>query len=101
RTGLLQSIASSESTLDMGLRAFDDLREQVRVADEMSQGLRAGFERQEGGIRDARRALEGVRGEAAQLDVARATAEADLSHLASSCLESVQASLDDVAAEVA
>ena len=45
-------------------------------------------------------ALEGVRAEASQLDVARATAEADLTHLASSCVESVQATLDEVAAEV-
>ncbi len=30
----------------------------------------------------------------------RATAEADLTHLASSCVESVQATLDEVAAEV-
>ena len=31
--------------------------------------------------------LESVRGEAAQLDVARATAEADLAHLAAACVE--------------
>jgi hypothetical protein len=56
---------------------------------------------QEGRIREARRALEAVRAEATQLEIARATAESDLSHLASSCVETVQATLDEVAAEVA
>ena len=101
RTVLVESIAASESTLDAGLRAFDELRDLVRVADEASQSLRAGFEEFESRIREARRALETVRSEAAQLDITRATAESDLAHLASSCVESVQASLDEVAAEVA
>jgi chromosome segregation protein len=101
RAGLLESIRASEATLDAGLRAFDELRDRVRTADETSQTLRAGFEDQEGRIREARRSLEAVRAEAAQLDVTRATAESDLAHLASSCIESVQSSLDEVAAEVA
>ena len=92
---------SSEAKLDEGLRTFDELREQVRPADEASQELRAGFEEQEVRIREARRALEAVRAEAAQLDVTRATAESDLTHLAASCLDTVQATLDEVAAEVA
>jgi chromosome segregation protein len=100
RSGLLASIAASEATLDAGVRAFDELRDRVRVADEASQALRGGFEQQEGHIREARRGLETVRAEAAQLDVTRATAESDLAHLASSCADAVQASLDDVAAEV-
>src|SRR5262249_25588150 len=94
-------IATSEATLDAGLRTFEQLRDNVRVADEASQSLRAGFEGFEARIRDARRSLETVRGEAAQLDITRATAEADLGHLASSCVESLQLSLDEVAAEVA
>jgi chromosome segregation protein len=100
RSGLLESIAASEGTLDAGVRAFDELRDRVRVADEASQSLRSGFEQQEGHIREARRGLEAVRAEAAQLDVMRATAESDLAHLASSCVDAVQASLDEVAAEV-
>jgi len=101
RAGLVEGIAASESTLDAGLHAFDDLRDRVRIADEASQGLRAAFEGLEGRIREARRTLENVRSDVAQLDVTRATAESDLAHLASSCVESVQASLDAVAAEVA
>jgi len=101
RAALQSGIVSSEATLDEGLRAFDDLRDRVRAADEQSQALRGEFEQHEGRIREARRLLEAVRAEASQLDVARATAESDLSHLASSCLDTVQASLDDVASEVA
>jgi chromosome segregation protein len=41
-----------------------------------------------------------VRSEAAGLDVVRATAESDLAHLSSACVDAVQATLDDVAAEV-
>jgi chromosome segregation protein len=100
RVELEGAVVSAAALLDAGVRAFDELRDRVRQADEQSQTLRAGFEAQETSIREARRTLDGIRAEAAQLDVARATAEADLAHLASSCVETVQASLDEVAAEV-
>ena len=100
RSDLVEAVAKSESQLAADLRAFDDLREHVRVADDQSQTLRASFEDQEGRIRDARRALESVRTEVAQLDVVRATAETDLTHLASASVESLQATLDEIAAEV-
>ena len=101
REALRETITASERQLDEDLRTFDDLKEQVRTADEASQELRAQFEAQELRIREARRTLESVRGEAAQLEVQRATAESDLSHLATSCGDAVQCSLDEVAAEVA
>jgi chromosome segregation protein len=101
RAGLQASIVASEATLDEGLRAFDDLRDKVRQADEQSQALGAEFDGFEGQIREARRSLETVRAEVAHLDVTRATAETDLVHLAASCLETVQATLDEVAAEIA
>jgi chromosome segregation protein len=82
------------------VREFDALKDRVRAADERARSLRAGFDEQEGRIREARRTLEGVRSEVANLDVARATAESDLTHLASACIEAVQATLDEVAAEV-
>ena len=72
----------------------------MRLADDASQTLRTAFDGHETTIRDARRTLEGVRGEVTQLEIERATAESDLSHLASSCVDSVQATLDEVAAEV-
>jgi chromosome segregation protein len=70
------------------------------VADDASQSLRGAFEAEEQTIREARRSVEGIRSEAAQLDVERATAESDLGHLAAACVESVQIGLDEVAAEV-
>ncbi|MEX1127162.1 MAG: chromosome segregation protein SMC [Vicinamibacterales bacterium] len=100
RTELSESIVSSDARLDADLRTFDELREQVRVADDFSQTLRAEFDAQELRIKESRRALEGIRAEVAHFDIARATAESDLAHLASSCVESVQATLDEVNAEV-
>ncbi|CAN5826510.1 chromosome segregation protein SMC [soil metagenome] len=100
RTELRDAIVATEGRLDAELRTFDELREQVRVADDLSQTLRAQFEAQEVRIKESRRTLEGIRAEVAHFDVARATAEADLTHLASACVESVQATLDEISAEV-
>jgi len=101
REDLHAAITASERQLDDDLRTFDDLREQVRTADEASQELRGRFDEQETRIREARKALEVVRDEASRLEVQRATAESDLGHLGASCVETVQLSLDEVAAEVA
>jgi chromosome segregation protein len=101
RADLQTAVTESEAKLDAGIRAFDELRDRVREAEEQSQSLRAGFEEQDGRIREARRGLDAARADASQLDITRATAEADLSHLATSCVEAVQATLDEVAAEVA
>jgi len=100
KTELSEAIVSSEARLDADLRTFDELKEQVRVADDLSQTLRTQFDAHEVRIKESRRTLEGYRSEVAHFDVARATAEADLTHLASSCIESVQATLDEVTAEV-
>jgi len=97
---LRESISVSEARLDAALRSFDELRDAVRLADESSETLRGEFNAHEGLIRDARRALEDVRAEVSQLEIARATAEADLTHLAASCVDAVQATLDEVAGEV-
>jgi len=101
RDELREAIAASERQLDDDVRTFEDLREQVRTADEASQELRGQFDAQEVRIREARKALETVRDEASRLEVQRATAESDLGHLATSCADTVQATLDEVAAEVA
>src|SRR4029079_17887334 len=101
REKLRVGIAASERELDEDLRTCDDLKDQVRAADEASQELRAQFDAQEARIKDARRSLEAVREEAGQLEVQRATAAADLSHLAATCADTVQCTLDEVAAEVA
>jgi len=100
RSELQDSVGVSEARLDASVRTFDEQREAVRAAEDRSQTLRTGFESQDGMIREARRSLEAVRSEASRLEVARATAEADLTHLAASCVEAVQATLDEVSAEV-
>ena len=97
---LRESVRSSEARLDEDVRGFDALKEQVKIADERARELRAEFDAQDARIREARRALEGVRAEAAGLEVVRATAESDLAHLATACVDAVQATLDEVAAEV-
>ncbi|HXW07055.1 MAG TPA: chromosome segregation protein SMC [Vicinamibacterales bacterium] len=100
RAELERGVAESEAALDVGVKRFGELREAVRQADERAQDLRAGFDDEDARIREARRGLESVRSEVAQLDVARATAESDLSHLAAACADTVQATLDEVMAEV-
>ena len=51
-------------------------------------------------IKAARAALDAIRAIVSELDVARATAEADLSHLAHTCEDAVNAPLDQVIAEI-
>jgi chromosome segregation protein len=94
------SIAAGEAQLDADVRALEMLQRDVQLADAAAGALRATVDQHEAAIKEARAAVDGSRSAVADLDVARATAEADLSHLASSCVEAVQATLDDVLAEV-
>jgi chromosome segregation protein len=97
---LLAAVAEGQAHMDQDVRALDELRGTMREADDKALVLRTSTEQQEETIRDARRALDAVRALAAELDVTRATAEADLSHLAQQCLDAVNLPLDDVRAEV-
>src|SRR4029453_6825360 len=72
----------------------------VREADDAAAALRATVDEQDLTIRHARRALDEIRAEAGDLEVARATAESDLTHLAQACVDAVQSTLDEVLAEV-
>jgi chromosome segregation protein len=76
------------------------MRGTLKEADESAASLRSKVDELDLGIREARRVLETVRAEASDLEVARATAESDLTHLARTCVDAVQSSLDDVLAEV-
>src|SRR5262245_60445827 len=100
REELLEAIAAGERMLDDDIRALDALREALRTADEAAGALRAAVDAQDTTIREARQWLEGVRSEVASFDVTRATAESDLTHLAQSCADAVQMSLDTVLADV-
>ncbi len=97
---LRQAIEAGRQQLDLDLQDLDRLRVEVRDADERLSELRQAGDGQEADIRGARKALDQVRAEVGELDVARATAESDLTHLASTCVEAVQATLDQVLAEV-
>jgi chromosome segregation protein len=100
REQLLVAIEEGERALDEQVHALEALRDDLRAADDAAGELRVKVDAQDVVIRDARGLLETVRAEAGELEVARATAESDLGHLAQTCLDAVQATLDDVLADV-
>jgi chromosome segregation protein len=101
RGTLSEAIVDNQRQLDEDLNAFAELRAQVMEFEGKVDELRIGFQEQEQQSRQARAALDEVRADANQFEVARATAEHDLQHLESLCQEALQMTLDDVAAEVA
>ena len=94
------AIAAGKTTLDADILALDGFKHEMQQADEAASLLRVKADEHEALIKQARTALEAVRATVAELDIARATAESDLSHLAATCVEAVQATLDEVVAEV-
>ncbi|HEY6362354.1 MAG TPA: chromosome segregation protein SMC [Vicinamibacterales bacterium] len=100
RESLLQAIVDGARTLDDDIRLLEEVREDLRAADGQAGELRLKVDSQDAVIRDARRVLEEIRQHASELDLARATAEGDLGHLAQACVDAVQCSLDDVLAVV-
>jgi chromosome segregation protein len=97
---LAATVAESQARLDTDVRALEEGRGDVHLADAAVSARKEMADSQEGAIRRARAAQEEARARVAELDVARATAESDLGHLAETCLDSVQASLDEVLQEV-
>jgi chromosome segregation protein len=87
--------------LDGDIRALEALRLEVHAASDAAAERRGEVDRLELAIRDGRAQLDTIRGKVAELDLTRATAESELLHLAQSCLDTVQASIDEVVAEVA
>jgi chromosome segregation protein len=100
RERLLVAVAEAQQHMDDDVVALEAQRASMREADEAALALKTTTEQQEEIIRDARRALDAVRALTAQLDVTRATAEADLTHLAQQCVDAVNVPLDEVRAEV-
>jgi chromosome segregation protein len=98
---LEQAIVEGERKLDADVLELESLVRDVAAADELMTELRAKTETADVAIKEARAALDAIRAVVSDLDVARATAEADLSHLAHTCEDAVNATLDEVAAEVA
>jgi chromosome segregation protein len=97
---LRAAIVAGEAQLDIDVLDLDALRQQVMAADEAVAVLRTRTDEHEAVIKEARGALESIRSVVSELGIARATAEADLSHLAHTCEDAVNASLDDVVLEV-
>ena len=97
---LRAAIVAGQAQLDADVRELDSLRISVHHADDALIALRVGTDDQDASLKVARSALDSIRGVVAGLDVARATAESDLGHLAVSCLDTVQATLDEVREEV-
>jgi chromosome segregation protein len=100
REALIAAIASGERALDEDVRALESLRETLRGADDAAAALRAAVDERDAATREARRSLEEIRVEVGELEVARATAESDLTHLAQTCVDALQITLDDVLAQV-
>lgn len=101
RERLLQEVAEGQRLMDGDVRTLETLQQAMHQADETAVALKATTERQEDAIRDARRAVDAVRAQVAELDVTRATAESDLGHLAQQAVDSVNATLDEIREQVA
>ncbi|OLC41110.1 MAG: hypothetical protein AUH43_25175 [Acidobacteria bacterium 13_1_40CM_65_14] len=97
---LRAAIVAGEAQLDVDVRELDGLRGEVIAADDASAALRAKTDEHEAMLKEARRALESVRAVVSELDIARATAEGDLSHLAYTCEDAVHSTLDEVVKEI-
>src|SRR6185503_8688467 len=86
--------------LDADIQTLTALRDELVRADEAATERRASVDAKDVDIRAARQSLEAVRAEASEFDIARATSESDLTHLAQVCVDTVQATLDEVMADV-
>ena len=102
RVDVLQvAIVEGEAALDHEVRALEALRGDVQSADDSVFSLRMNADARETAIKSARTAVDTLRAVVAELDIQRVTAESDLAHLAQASVDTVQATLDDVLAEVA
>jgi chromosome segregation protein len=95
------TIAAGQTQLDAEVRELDALREQVIASDDVVSALRAKTDEHDAALKEERTALDALRAAVSDLDIARATAEGDLSHLAHTCEDAVNATLDEVIVEVA
>jgi len=98
--GLTRLIEETLQMLDREVERLETLRAGVRTAEETLEELRQQSDRIEKSMREARKALEAIQTELGELEVSRATEESHLSHLAQSCVDALQLTLDEVVAEV-
>ncbi len=100
RDGLVRLVEETLQSLDREGARLERLRGDVRAAEGTLEELRAQADRIEGSMREARKSLDAVQAEVGELEVARATEESHLTHLAESCLDTLHTTLDDVVAEL-
>ena len=86
--------------LDRDGERLETLRADVRTAEDSVTDLRQQADRIESATRESRKALELIHTDVSDLEVARATEESRLAHLAQSCVDTLQQTLDEVVAEV-
>ena len=101
RERLLNAIVDGQRLMDEDVGRLEGLRAEMIGADERAVEIKQAAEKQEEVIRDARRAVDALRALAAEVDVQRATAESDLTHLAQQAMDTVNAALDEIRDEVA
>jgi chromosome segregation protein len=87
--------------LDRDAARLEGLRGDVRRADESLSDLRQQADAIEAGTREARKSLEAIHNEVSELEVSRATEESHVAHLAQSCVDTLQTTLDEVVSEMA
>ena len=98
---LERSVAENERLVHVDRDALGHLVEVVQRADQRVTSLQNECHDKGHTLRDARIALDEARALVGGLEVNRATAEADIAHLEDSCRTTLQASLDEVVADVA
>ena len=86
--------------LDRDGERLEALRADVRTAEDSVTALRQQADRIESEMRESRKALEVIHTDVSELEVARATEETRLAHLAQSCVDTLEQTLDEVVAEV-
>jgi chromosome segregation protein len=95
------AVIAGQERLDADVEVLASLRADVQSADDAVATLRIKADEHEAAIKSARQALELVRTQVSDADVARARAESDLSHLANVCVDTLQVTLDEVLVDVA
>src|SRR5688572_20989760 len=86
--------------LDRDGERLETLRADVRTAEDSVTDFRQQADRIESAMRQSRKTLELIHADVSDLEVARATEESRLAHLAQSCVDTLQQTLDEVVAEV-
>ena len=94
-------IVALAQQLDDERLALDHLGEIVQAETARASALHRTCEELDAELRAVRETLDGVRAEVSALEVERATTDGDIGHLAESCAQTLQLTLEDVATAVA